>query len=209
MKFYGRRAEINRWLTRVAGPLFAAIPFTPNQWTLLGLLPSFASAFFMTRHQWLWAAAMVLLALGLDTVDGAVARTTGRITTFGAFLDALVDKYGESALIFGLLFAGLPDVLWPAPVWLFLYFVGSMMSTYSKAAAKEKDYVSEEVGGGLAGHGEKMLGLTCGLVAAVFSPVYLVYTIIALAIAANLTVFQRVALVIRVAERKKIAPDRI
>jgi len=45
------------------------------------------------------------------------------------------------------MFVDLPQWLLPSDVWLFLALFGAMMTTYSKAAAKEKGFVSEIKGG--------------------------------------------------------------
>jgi phosphatidylglycerophosphate synthase len=193
MRFYGVRAKIHRYLTVLLGSACSRLPLTPNQWTLLGLLPSLVAIWSLARHAWLISATLVLVSLLVDAIDGAVARATGKSTTFGAFLDALVDRYAEAALMTGLLLADLPDVLLPAACWIFFYYFGSMMSTYAKAVAKEKDYVDEEVGGGLAGRGEKMIALAAGMIAASFEPVYLTYFLIVVGALAHLTAVQRMA----------------
>lgn len=204
MKFYGVRAEIHRFLTRTLGAVFSPLPLSPNQWTVLGLVPSLVAAWTLAHHAWIASAALLLLSLLLDTVDGAVARTTGRTTTSGAFLDALVDRYAEAAIMVGLLLADLPPLFLPAAFWVFFYYLGSMMSTYAKAAAKEKDYVDEEIGGGVVGHGEKMIALAVGMVAARWDPAGLVYLLMALGALAHLTAFQRMARARRVHEQKNV-----
>ena len=50
-------------------------------------------------------AGLVMLLGGLfDALDGAVARETNRMSSFGAFLDSTLDRLSESAVFVGLLF---------------------------------------------------------------------------------------------------------
>ena len=50
-------------------------------------------------------AGRVMLFGGLfDALDGAVARETNRMTSFGAFLDSTLDRLSEAAVFVGLIF---------------------------------------------------------------------------------------------------------
>ncbi len=68
----------------------------PNMLTVLRLLlvPVFAVLLLSdggvsTR---LWAAAVFVVAAGTDVIDGAWARRSGRVTTFGKVADPIADK---------------------------------------------------------------------------------------------------------------------
>ena len=50
-------------------------------------------------------AGLVMLTGGVfDALDGAVARETNRMTSFGAFLDSTLDRISEAAVFVGLIF---------------------------------------------------------------------------------------------------------
>jgi CDP-diacylglycerol--glycerol-3-phosphate 3-phosphatidyltransferase len=50
-------------------------------------------------------AGLVMLLGGLfDALDGAVARETNRMSSFGAFLDSTLDRLSEAAVFVGLIF---------------------------------------------------------------------------------------------------------
>ena len=50
-------------------------------------------------------AGLVMLLGGIfDALDGAVARETNRMSSFGAFLDSTLDRLSESAVFVGLMF---------------------------------------------------------------------------------------------------------
>ena len=46
--------------------------------------------------EYLVGGVLFVLASAFDGVDGAVARASGRTSTFGAFLDSLADRYAEA-----------------------------------------------------------------------------------------------------------------
>ncbi len=88
-----------------------------------------------------WLAALIACASQvLDGVDGQFARLTGRVSRYGALLDAVLDRYADGAMVFGVLIycVRLP---FPLPVWLTatlggLALVGSNLVSYSSAKAE-------------------------------------------------------------------------
>ncbi len=175
------------------GIAFARFGITPNQWTLLSLLPAVASAYYIAQEQFLLAAALFAVAAVLDFVDGSVARVTGRATRFGAYLDTVVDRYVEALVVLGLVFAALPALVVQAEAWIVAYLFGAMMTTYAKSAASEKKLVEAELRGGLLERAERLILLFAGVVGAAFVGKGLLTAVVALlAVLANITALQRI-----------------
>lgn len=174
------------------GIVFSKFGLSPNSWTLLVIIPTLISVYYLLQQKFLIAAAFLMISAFLDFVDGSVARVMGKVTKFGAYLDTVMDRYVEAIIILGLLFCGLPDFYLPAPAWLFIFFFGSMMTTYAKAAAKEKELTDNELAGGLLERGERLIILFIGILLAQFRLSYLVYIIAILAVLTNLTAIQRI-----------------
>src|SRR5919199_4984309 len=75
---------------------------TPNALTVLGSLLT-ASVGLLVAQGWFVAAGVCLwLFSATDTLDGALARATNRVSVFGAFLDSVCDRYAEAAVFLGL-----------------------------------------------------------------------------------------------------------
>jgi phosphatidylglycerophosphate synthase len=178
------------------GRIFGFLP--ANAWTMLGFILMLLSAYLLVERSFLYAAAVFAVAAFIDSVDGAVARHRKEASRFGAYLDTVVDRYTEGIIAVALLLVALPYFLLPHYFWVGLYLFGSMMTTYVKAAAKEK--LNKEVKGGLLERPERLLILFAGILAAIFSPLYLTYVIVFLAVVTNLTALQR----IRIAVAKKV-----
>ncbi len=165
---------------------------SPNQWTLLTLFPALISLYFIINQSFLLAALFMIIATFIDVIDGAVARVTGRVTKLGAYLDTVMDRYVEGIIIIGLFFLTLPIVLLPSQFWIGLLIFGSLMTTYVKAAAKEKELIEKELKGGILERAERMLILFIGIVLAYFDTTYLVYVIIIIAVLSNISALQRI-----------------
>lgn len=194
MVFYGRRERFGG-VSAAIGKAFRKLGLSPNQLTFISIVPAALAAYMVSVGGFVPAAALFLLAAFLDMADGAVARCTGKVTTMGAYLDTMVDRYVEFMMTLGLLFlslgGGIPPFVLPAPAWLFIFLFGALMTSYSKAAAKEKELVRAEIKGGLIERAERLLILFTGILLAVVNPLYLTYAIVLLAFLANITALQR------------------
>ncbi len=190
------------------GIVFSKLGLSPNQWTLISLIPTFIALYFLIKESFLAAAILFIVASFIDIVDGSVAKVTGRVTKFGGYLDNIVDRYVEGIIIFGLLFASLPNLVIsgftiPISALIVIYLFGGMMTTYTKAAAKEREIVEKEMRGGLLERAERLIILFVGILLAIFDPLYLTYVIALLAVLTNITAIQRIFMAFRLSKENK------
>lgn len=116
--------------------LISLTGITPNLLTVVGFTLSLGAAVFFVFGNIRLAGLTVLLAGGFDMLDGIVARTTEKITAFGAFLDSVLDRYSDSALFLGL---GFYYFLSDSPIYLFIVsatFIGTFLVSYTRARAE-------------------------------------------------------------------------
>jgi CDP-diacylglycerol--glycerol-3-phosphate 3-phosphatidyltransferase len=94
--------------TRVRGlatPLAMALGrlgLSPNALTVIGFLGSCLGAYAAANQSWLVAGLLVLVFGAFDLFDGTLARATGQVSTFGAFLDSTFDRAGEAIVYLGI-----------------------------------------------------------------------------------------------------------
>lgn len=177
---------------KIVGEIFSLPAITPNQYTLISVFFALASSYFLINQKIILAIVFFLIAGFLDFVDGAVARHKNMATKTGAYLDTVIDRYVEGLLLLGMLFLPLPEIFFPAYVWIFLILFGSIMTTYAKAAAKEKNLTDQEMKGGLLSRGERIILLTTALILGLFSFIWMTYLLIAVALLSNFTALQRI-----------------
>lgn len=190
---------------KIVGKIFSSLPITPNQYTLISVIFALFSFYFLIKQKLILAIVFFLIAGFLDFIDGAVARYKNISTKIGAYLDTIVDRYVEAILLFGILFLPLPKILLPGFCWIFLILFGSLLTTYAKAAAKEKELVKEELKGGFLSRGERIILLFFSLILAVLDPtfVFMTYFLILTAILTNITAVQRIHSAIKLNIPKK------
>ena len=106
---------------------------TAAQVTLAGLLFSVAAGLAYWKGNFAGGGIFLLLAGMSDAIDGTVARASGEVTPFGAFIDSVADRYSEFFVFGGLAlyYAGSPVLLL-----VLLSLAGSMMVSYSRAKAE-------------------------------------------------------------------------
>ena len=96
------REALSRYIEIPGARLFRAIGFTPNAITLAGFVVCVAAA-YLVGNGWLLAGGIAfLIGGGLDMFDGALARMSGKASSFGALMDSVFDRLGEAALFVGI-----------------------------------------------------------------------------------------------------------
>ncbi len=170
---------------------------TPDALTISGVALCIAGsvAVFFEYLGWgfYWLGA-VLFVVGsvLDILDGALARSRGIGSPFGAFLDSTVDRVGEGFMIgaIGLVLMR-HDQMWGVAL-AFAAVAGSFLVSYARARAEALGLRGDV---GLGSRAERVVVITTGLVLAPLHELVLPATMALLATSAWITVVQRVLFV--------------
>ena len=117
-------------------------------------------------------------------LDGALARLHQKATSFGGFLDSLLDRYADSAVYAGIIVGGMCTIQWGL-----LALIGSLLVSYARARAEAASIKMESIG--LAERAERLLIIAAASIAEIFLKNALETGIIVLAVLTNLTVLQR------------------
>jgi CDP-diacylglycerol--glycerol-3-phosphate 3-phosphatidyltransferase len=191
------RALITRILTPVARGLLA-LGVSPDVVTLVGTLGVCVGALgFYPRHQFFWGTVVITAFVFSDTLDGIMARASGRSGSWGAFLDSTLDRIGDAAVFGGLLlwYAGGGDDTQMVALTLACLVLGQVVS-YARARAEGLGMRADV---GIAERADRLVAVlaTTGLVGLGLPEVFLRVVLALLAIASVVTIFQRVLLVRR------------
>jgi CDP-diacylglycerol---glycerol-3-phosphate 3-phosphatidyltransferase len=114
---------------------------TPDALTLAGVTLCAGAAVLVWLEYLGWGfflagAAAFIVGSVLDILDGALARTSGKGTPFGAFLDSTTDRVGEAVMLgaIGLVFARDGNEI--ALGATFAALAGSFLVSYTRARAE-------------------------------------------------------------------------
>jgi len=181
--------------TQVISPvatLFLRVGISPDAVTIVGTLGvAFGALWFFPRGD-LFVGVLVITAFVFsDLVDGPMAGASGTSSSWGAFLDSTLDRFGDAAIFGGLLLffvgPGGSDPL--AALALYCLVMGSVTS-YTRARAES---LGMEAKGGLAERADRLAAILVmtGLADLFDLPVLITLTLWVLAIASTITVVQR------------------
>ncbi|MEM1610480.1 MAG: archaetidylinositol phosphate synthase [Sulfolobales archaeon] len=123
----------------------------PNVITILGLVVAMMAPLAAYLHGIIGALIAIAISSLLDAIDGEVARSSGRVSSRGAFLDSLCDRISDLAYIGSLMVLGV------SPVLVYIAAGSSLLISYVRARAESLGiYIS---GVGLMERGERIFGL--------------------------------------------------
>ena len=183
---------------RLMGPLadgLLRLGVTPDQVTIGGTVVSVALALwlFPTGHLFLGAILLGVFTV-LDTIDGLMARRSGRSGPWGAFLDSTLDRVTDAAIL-----AGLLVYLWQhhESAWIaaLIAMVAGFLTSYTRAKAESSGLRGDV---GMIERAERLIiSLTAAGLAGLGLHVLLPIGMWALAVLGTVTVVQRVVSVYR------------
>jgi CDP-diacylglycerol--glycerol-3-phosphate 3-phosphatidyltransferase len=109
---------------------------TPNGLTLAGFAVTTIGALLLANGLWLAGGIVVFAGASFDMLDGALARASGRVSRFGAFLDSVLDRAGEAIVYVGLVWGTLGLGLSRPVVLAAAARAAAFMVSYTRAKAE-------------------------------------------------------------------------
>src|SRR5215472_301036 len=152
----------------------------PNHLTVLGLGVSVAAAYVFSVGRLRWAAVLV-----------AVAGLSGSDSDYGAFLDSVVDRYSDVAVLLGVLVHYQQQANTTGAVLTMATLAGTVMTSYTKARAQS---IGVRCDIGVVERPERLIALIAGATFHVLTPVMAL-----LAVLTNVTALQRIIYTRRIA----------
>jgi CDP-diacylglycerol--glycerol-3-phosphate 3-phosphatidyltransferase len=187
---------VTQWLIRSG--------VSPNTLTSIGALVVIASAVAFGFGAIRWGAGLLLLSGIIDTLDGDVARATGKTTKFGAFYDSTLDRVGDGASFIGIaaFLLTAPGIRFPVPgaVLCMVAVLASLLVSYARARAEG---LGLDCKVGLVQRAERiiLIGVPMLLVGAGPGGLVLEVIVALLALGSVITVVQRFIYVYRITGR--------
>ena len=181
----GRLREKYEEIILPLGKAIGRLGLSPNSFSLLSVVVAGLAGWYFYNRNLPLGVLFVVLSGMLDMIDGAVARATGKASSFGTVLDHVLDRYAEFLIVCGIIWGGY--VRWFLGV--FCLF-GMVMASFTRAKA-------ESVGGldrcqvGVAERQEKLLILVAGAIGSIYYEGALELASVVVGLLSHVTVVQR------------------
>jgi CDP-diacylglycerol---glycerol-3-phosphate 3-phosphatidyltransferase len=177
--------SLDQYLLKIYHFVFRNKYIDPNALTVTGTIFGLvASACIVFEHLFLGALALLLSGF-FDMLDGALARSSGRVTVFGGFLDSVLDRYTDLLVMGGIFFFYVTHGSVRYACITFIAAVGTAIIPYARARAEA---AALQCRSGLLERPERILLLLIGLLI----PALLSSVMVVLAVLSHVTVIQRI-----------------
>lgn len=123
---------INRKISSRISKFLVRYNINPNQLTIISFIFSLMPAYLFFLTQNFLAGILTQIASIVDGCDGEIARLKNLQSNFGAFLDSILDRYADFAIILGMILGNFSDITLLAGLFA---IIGSLMISYSAARA--------------------------------------------------------------------------
>ncbi|NWF51950.1 MAG: CDP-alcohol phosphatidyltransferase family protein [Nitrospirae bacterium] len=128
-------AKLGHFLDAPLSPIAKRIPLSPNFLTLTGFIITTISALIILKN--LRLGGILILAGGIfDFFDGLVARTQGKVSKFGAFLDSVLDRYSDAFLFIAISWYFIEKGNYTGSYLSLGILVGAFLVSYTRARAE-------------------------------------------------------------------------
>ena len=165
----------------------------PVVFTVSGLISGIIASILILSGYLVAGGLMLIVSSCFDLLDGAIARNTGKVTSFGGFLDSVLDRYTDLIVMYGLFFYFLKRGEANLSAITFIAAIGVAIIPYAKARAEAASLTCNT---GIMERPERMIILIVGLIFGLPK-----YAVIILALLTHITVIQRIVYVLRAARK--------
>ncbi len=168
---------------------------TPDALTLIGFGITVIGAAVIGLQHWSLGGVIVLVGGIFDMFDGTLARATGRVSRFGAFLDSVFDRAGKSIVYLGIVLGAIIEGHSRVPVLAAAAMGASFMVSYIRAKSEGLGFTQ---GTGMAAIGimpreVRLVLLSIGLILTNAPEIKaLEFTLGLIAVGATITAIQRI-----------------
>jgi phosphatidylglycerophosphate synthase len=175
--------RLGHFLDKPLAPLAKKITINPNKITIIGFIITALAAVILNRSLF-WGGICIIIGGLFDMLDGVVARVNRRATSFGAFLDSVLDRYSDAFLLIGFAWIFYTQGSLTGVILSIGTLTGSLIISYARARAEG---LGEECQAGILERPERMIFLIIGALTEMILPMMWI-----LCVFTHVTVIQRI-----------------
>ena len=171
------------------------LPFAPDHYTIFSGIAACIAVIFAYYHHYAGCIACFIIAAFCDIIDGAVARHRNAASALGAYIDGVMDRFVDFAIIFCFFFFDIQPPIMNLSLWIsiasFVVILPSFNVAYSNHRKAVKDD-NETLIWRIMNRGEIFILMLGILISSIFSPVIAGYLLVLLIFLCTITIFQTI-----------------
>ena len=125
-----------RWLVDPVAKVLGRLGLSANGLTILGCLLNIGVAVVIATGRMRLGGILLIITSTLDAVDGALARHVSQPTKYGAFLDSVLDRVSESAVLLAVAWYYMAQPGQVDEMLAYVAIVGSFLVSYARGRAE-------------------------------------------------------------------------
>ena len=157
------RGVVQLHVSNSIGKGIGKLGVSPNVVSSFALVLAAPACYFIVVQRYLLATLFVLLSGAVDLIDGCVARAMNRATKFGAYFDAMLDRYVDCIVYLGFMLDGFV-------LEAFLATCGTLLTSYAKPRTAMVVDIYAQDWPTIGERAERFILIAGGLVVAAFFP---------------------------------------
>jgi phosphatidylglycerophosphate synthase len=175
--------KFGHFLDQPLSSITKRIPISPNTLTVTGFIITVIAAMIFPYHLRL-GGLLILFGGVFDMLDGIVARTAGKTTKFGAFLDSVLDRFSDALLFLAVTWYFAKGGNYTGALVCLATLVGAFLISYTRARAEG---LGESCHTGIMERPERVVLLAFGAITGWLLPVMWIMLVLT-----YMTVIQRI-----------------
>ena len=160
------RKKLEKRLEAISS-LIARTGVNPNVFSSIALVWAVLAAYFIANMHMVSGLIFVVLAAIWDAFDGSLARVAHKVTKFGNYLDAMIDRYVEIIILLGFAFSGFF-------IESFLVVSGSLLVSYAKARTAIVVPIGNHDWPAIGERLDRLLLLVIAIIVSIFLPEFII-----------------------------------
>jgi len=104
--------------------------------TMIAFFGTLVASILIYYQNWIWGSSLFMLFSLFDALDGSLARKNNTATPIGSFLDSVVDRFSDSAILFAIIFYAFNTANRNIFLLGLLALIASLITSYIKAKAE-------------------------------------------------------------------------
>lgn len=185
-----------RSLSKAIGRFFNKyLPFSPNHYTCFSGLAAAIAIFCAYFHNYYGAIFLFFIAACCDIIDGAVARHRNTASALGAYIDGVMDRFVDFAILFSFFFFNIQTPFMNLALWISIASFVVILPSFNVAYANHRKAVKDDdetLIWRIMNRGEIFILMLLILITSIFNPIIAGYLLILLIVLCTITILQTI-----------------